>query len=348
MEESMKSVLKIVAGLSVLLMMVSCSSKSNYEKQGDAAYKAAQKLQGDQKRRQLKTAYMMYDKAVKSNPDKVSIQLRNRFVEMMLIRIGMVINEGAAHMEAIGLFQKDIEKYLNADAPADLKQQYALLLLQLADSSAAATKFDEAIEIIDNAVKFASDQTPITAKKQDIIQKVAQENFEMADAEYSIAKNNKDAEAFVKAEFYALTALYFDSTHEGAKKMLSTVRKENLGTYSAYLRVIDPIPDSAVFKKINKYDILMAMPTMQKRGKNIAAIIDIYNYSYNPLRLKSKNFSLVDVNGNKYPALNARLTPELLDQEHEAKLKLTFPAPKAQIAKLIYEENEHFSEKFFF
>ncbi|HEX3019234.1 MAG TPA: hypothetical protein VHP36_02985 [Chitinispirillaceae bacterium] len=345
----MKSVLKVVAGLSVLAMMISCSSKSTFEKQGDAAYKAAKTLQGDQKRRQLKTAYIMYDKAIKTNPDKITPVLKNRYIEMTLVRAGMVINEGAAHMEAIPLLMDDIEKYLTSpDISADLKQQYALLLVQLADSSSASAKYDEAIETIDRAAKFASDPAPINAKKQDVRRKVAQENYEMADAEFSIAKGNKDAEAFVKAEFYALTALYFDSTHADAKKLLSTVRKENLGTYSAYLRVIDPIPDSAVFKKVNKYDILMAMPTMQKRGATIATIIDIYNYSYNPLRLKSSNFSLVDVNGKKYTAKAARLTPELLDQEHEAKLKLTFPAPNAEIAKLIYEEDKHLSEKFFF
>lgn len=344
----MKSVLKVIAGLSVLLMMISCSSKSAYEKQGDAAYKAAQKLQGDQKRRQLKTAYMMYDKAIRNNPDKINPLLRNRYVEMTLIRAGMVINEGAAHMEAIPLLMEDIEKYLVGDIPADLKQQYALLLVQLADSSCAAEKYDEAIETIDKAIKFASDPTPINAKKREVKGKVAQENFELADGEYSIAKNNKDAEAFVKAEFYALTALYFDSTHAEAQKLLSTVRKENIGTYSAYLRVIEPIPDSTVFRKINKYDILMAMPTMQKRGGTIATIINIYNYSYNPLRLRASNFSLVDTDGNKYTALKARIEPELLDQEHEAKLKLSFPAPKAAIAKLVYEEDKHLSEKFFF
>jgi hypothetical protein len=345
----MKTVFKVVAGLSVLAMMISCSSKSSFEKQGDAAYKAAQKLQGDQKRRQLKTAYIMYDKAIKANPDKISPTLRSRYVEMTLVRAGMVINEGAAHMEAIPLLLDDVEKHVvSADVPANLKQQYALLLVQLADSSSAAEKFDDAIKTIEKAATFASDPAPINAKKQEVIKKVAQENYELADAEYSIAKNNKDAEAFVKAEFYALSALYFDSTHAEAKKLLSIVRKENIGTYSAYLRVIDPIPDSTVFRKINKYDILMAMPTMQNRGKNILALVDIYNYSYNPLRLQSSNFSLVDENGNKYKALPARLTPELLDQEHEAKLKLTFPAPKGKIAKLVYEENEHLSEKFFY
>ena len=60
---------------------------------------------------------------------------------MTLVRAGMVINEGAAHMEAIPLLLDDVEKHVvSADVPANLKQQYALLLVQLADSSSAAGK----------------------------------------------------------------------------------------------------------------------------------------------------------------------------------------------------------------
>ncbi len=343
----MNTVLKFVFSLSVLVMMISCESGSPLEKRGDAAYKAAQKLQGEQKRIQLKTAYMAYDQAIKKNPDKISQKLRNRYIEMTLIRASMVLNEGAAHMEAIPLFIDDVEKYLNPEVSPELKQQYALFLVQLADSSVAKEKFDDAIATIDKAATFASDPAPIKAKKEAVIKRVAQENFEIAEGEMNIAKANKDEEGFIKAEFYALTALYFDSTHAEAKKLLSKLRKENVGTYSAYLRVIDPIPDSVVFRKINKYDILLAMPTTQKRGGNLATVISIYNYSWGPLRLKAENFSLVDVNGKKYTAKPARLTPELLDQELEAKLKLTFPAPSAKIAKLVYQEGEHLSEKFF-
>ncbi len=35
---------------------------------------------------------------------------------------------------------------------------------------------------------FASNPAPINAKKQEVIKKVAQENFELADGELSIAK----------------------------------------------------------------------------------------------------------------------------------------------------------------
>ncbi len=341
----MKAVLKVVAGLSVLTMILGCGT-SSFEKKGDSAYKLAQKLQGDQKRTYYKTAYMMYDKAIKSNPDKASSKLRNRYIEVTLIRASMVLNEGAAHMEAIPLFLNDIKKYMAQDVSPDLKQQLALFLSQMADSSLAKENFDEALETIDEAIATASDPSPLKNKKSELQRRIAQDNYEQADMDYQNGKLNKDAEDYVKAEFYALTALLFDSTHADAQKLLKVLRKENRNTYSAYLRVIEPIPDSSVFKKINKWDILLALPTMETRGGSIAAIVDIYNYSYNPLRLKAEQFQLVDINGKTYTGKAAgRIDPEILDQEHEAKLKLTFPKPGADIKMLVYKNGDHYSEK---
>jgi len=346
MEEYMKAVWKIVVSLSVLAMVMSCSSPS--EKKGDAAYRASQKLEGNQKRLQLKTAYMMYDKAIKDNPDKASPKLKNRFIEMALTRANMIREEGAAHMEAIPLIREDIEKFIGGtDIQPDLKQQYAIFLTQLADSAVSKERYDDALDLIDSAIIKANDPSPIKEKRKELTAKLAQENYEMADMDYNNGKLNEDEEDMIRAEFWALTALYFDSTHEEAKKLLSTLRKTNVSTYSAYLRVVDPIPDSTIFKKINKYDILLAVPTTQRRGKTIRAIVDIYNYSYNPLRLRTTDFTLIDVNGNRYKAMPGKVFPEMLDQEHEAKLKMTFPAPKAEIEKLVYENGDHLSEKFF-
>lgn len=343
----MKVLWRLVTGLSVLSLMMSCSTKSALQQKGDAAYSQAQKLDGNNKRIQLKTAYLFYDKAIAQMGSRIPVGLRNRYIEVTLVRAGMVLNEGAVHMDAIPLFLEDIDKYNNEEVRPDLKQQYSMLLLQIADSSVAKERYDEALETIDRAEKVASDPTPANNKRREIRTKMAQENYELADMDYANGKANKDPEDFIKAEFWALTALYFDSTHADAKKILSTVRKENIATYSAYLKVIDPIPDSAVFKKINKYDILLAVPTLQNKGGTVTALIDMYNYSYNPLKLKAEQFALVDVNGKRYTAKGIRIDPEILDQEHEAKLKLVFPSPSAEIAKLEYVNAEHLSEKFF-
>jgi len=341
----MKVVLKLLVCLSVLMMTISCSS--SFEQRGNAAYNAAKKLSGDQKKIQLKTAYINYDKAVKANPSKVSTRLRNRYIEMTLVRASMVLNEGAVHMEAIPLFLDDIEKTMTSDVSPELKQQYALFISQMADSSLRKGKVDEARERLDKAIAVASDPAPLKAKKKETIDKLAQQNYDEAEIAFTNATTNKDANDFVAAEFYANCALLFDSTHAQAKELLKKLLKENRGTYSAYVSVIDPIPDSAIFKIINKWDILLAVPVMETRGNTIRAVIDIYNYSWNPLRLRSENFFLVDVNGKTYKALSTRLEPEMLDQEHEAKLKMSFPKPKAEIKMLRYENDDHLSEKYF-
>lgn len=345
MEEYMKVVFKLLTGLSVLMLIISCSSTP--ESRGNAAYKAAQKLSGDEKRLQLKTAYLNYDKAVKDNPGKIGNRLRNRYIEMTLARAGMVINEGAAHMEAIPLFLDDIEKNMTADVRPELKQEYALLIAQMADSSLAKGRIDEARERLDKAIAVASDPTPLKEKKNTAITKLYQQYYDEAEIAYTNGKTNKDANDLVVAEFNVLCALLFDSSKVEAKELLTNLRKENRSTYSAYLSVIDPIPDSAIFKIVNKWDILLAVPTLQARGRTMRAVIDIYNYSWNPLRLRSKNFFLVDVNGKRYQALPTRLSPEMLDQEHEAKLKMSFPKPSAEIKMLLYENEEHVSEKHF-
>ncbi len=345
MEEYMKAVGKLFMGLSVLILAISCSS--SYEQRANAAYNAAKKLQGDQKKIQLKTAYMNYDKAVKSNPGKIGLKTRNRYIEMTLARAAMVLNEGAAHMEAIPLLLDDIEKQMTADVMPEFKQQYALLYAQMADSSLKKGRIEEARQRMDKAIAVAHDPAPLREKKKTAIDQLAQQNYDEAEVAYTNGKTNNDANDYVTAEFYALSALLFDSSHAQAKDLLKKLRKENRGTYSAFLSVIDPIPDSAIFKIINKWDILLAMPTMEHRGNTIRAVIDIYNYSWNPLRLKTENFFLVDVNGNRYKALPARLDPEMLDQEHEAKLKMSFPKPAGEISHLLYENGEHVSEKRF-
>lgn len=339
----MKVAGKIVVVLSVLMLIISCTSSS--EQKGHAAYNAAKKLSGDEKRHQLKTAYMYYDKAVKANPGRISNKLRNRYIEMTLERAAMVLNEGAAHMEAIPLFLDDVEKNLTADVMPELKQKHALVWAQMADSSLKKGRIDEARTQLDKAIALANDPAPIQAKKKETIDNLAQQNYDEAEINYTNGMTNKDANDLVTAEFYAKCALLFDSSHAQAKELLKKLHKENRGTYSAYVSVIDPIPDSAIFKIINKWDILLAVPVMENRGKTIRAVVDIYNYSWNPLRLKSENFFLVDVNGNRYKALPTRLDPEMLDQEHEAKLKMSFPRPSSEIKMLLYENDDHVSEK---
>lgn len=338
---------RILIGLAMAAFIASCGLGS-YEQRGDAAYRKAQKREGNEKLLEQKMAYTMYQRAIEAHPNKISNKLRARFIELSLARAQMVLNEGNALADAIPLHTRDVEKYLTADAPANLRQEYALFLIQLADSFAVKSQSDRALVTIDKAISFASDPSSLLEKKKQMISKAAKESFEFAQVEADNGKTNKDADALVRAEYYVQVALAMDPNYPGAAKLLSDIRKLNAGTYSAFLRVIENIQDSAIFRKVNKYDILLAVPTITKGG-TVGMTVNIYNYSYNPLRMKSENFFIVDAAGKRYQARPAKLTdPEILDQEHEAKYKLTFPKPAGELAKLVYQNAEHYTEKCFF
>jgi hypothetical protein len=335
--------------VTLIVALVASCGLSSYEQRGDASYRRAQKLGGLQKRQEQKMAYTMYQRALTAHPDKISVRLRSRFLELSLARASMVLDEGSVSSDAIPLFRSDIEKYLESkDVPPKIRQDYALFLVQMADSFAVKERYQESLRHIDMAISYASDPASLIAKKQSLVGKVSKENLDVAQAEYENGKQNKDdAEASIRAEYYTLVAILFDSTNSDAVKLLSVLRKDNAGTYSAYLKAIQNIPDSSIFRKVNKYDILLAIPTVTKGG-NVGMEINMYNYSFNPLRMKAENFFLVDKAGKRYQAMPAKFTPEILDQEHEGKYKLSFPRPADEIAKLVYENGPHYTEKCFF
>ncbi len=341
----MRVIGRLLVGLSVLMMLVSCAS--NEETAGDRAYTLSKKTQGDQRRTQLKTAYINYSRAMKANPNKISKKLRDRFLEMCLVRAKMVLDEGNAQMDAIPLLMDDVEGALTPEVAPELRQQYAAFLVQLSDTSAAKMKFDDALKYIDRAIEKASDPAPFKAKRAEVVKKVAEENLDMAKFEYEEGKKSKETDQLVRAEYYANVALYFDSTNADALKLRSDIRKVNVGTYSAFVSVIETYEDTIVFKKVNKYDILLAVPAIGAKGG--ASLVHIYNYSFNPLRLRASDFALVDTDGKKYKAISGKMEPEMLDQERETKLKITFPTVSGTIQKLVYENSDgpHYSEKNF-
>ena len=104
------SMVRVVLGLSVFALLVSCAPNS-YESRGNSSYAKAVKATGDEKRRLEKEAYTYYRKAVKRFPDRsrISIRLLNRYIEMTLKRGNLILEEANANMEALELFVMDID-----------------------------------------------------------------------------------------------------------------------------------------------------------------------------------------------------------------------------------------------
>jgi hypothetical protein len=349
----MKSVLKVLAGAGVCaLVVLSCASGE--EATGDKAYDMAKRATGGERLKQLKTAYMYYDKAVKKNPDKISNKLRERYLDMSITRVQTVLNEGSANMDAVTLIQKDIDAYLTPDVPGDLRNRYAAFLVQLGDTSEYNRKFIDALAYYDKAIEKAADPAQFKAKRDGVIKGVAEENYQNGMMEFEMAKTDKEEAAmkYIRAEYFAKVALNFDSTYQKAQKLLADCYKINRETYSAYITAVDDYTDTLVFKKINKLDILIAVPDYKVSGGSAVAIVHIYNYSFDHLRMASEDFFLVDTDGKEYKAAVGKMDPEILEYEKEAKYTLRFPAPSAPVKKLIYRNKrhnkEHYSEKYFF
>ncbi|MDR2729042.1 MAG: hypothetical protein LBB56_07900 [Chitinispirillales bacterium] len=348
----MKSFVRLLVGAGLLMMMVSCGGGD--EAAGDKAYNMSKRATGDARRTQLKTSYLYYGKAIKANPNKVSKKLRDRFIEMAVVRVKMVLDEGNTNMGAIPLLMDEIEgqltpEYIN-DVSPELRNQYAAFVVQLGDSSAAKERFIDALAYYDKAIEKAADPSPFREKRASVVKSVAQENLEIGQMELEMAiKNRKelDVEGLIKAEYYAQVALYFDSTFDAAKKLLSSVRKENISSYAAFPMVITDYTDTVMFRRINKFDILLAIPAILTKGGSTIAEIHMHNNSYNPLRKYSEHFSIVDVNGKEYKAAVSKMEPEFLDQEREGKFTLRFPAASAAIKKVTYKNGPHYTEKNF-
>jgi len=347
----MKSFVRLFLGVSVLMLAVSCGGGD--EAAGDKAYNMSKRATGDARRTQLKTAYINYGRAIKANPDKVSKKLRDRFLEMAIVRVQMVLDEGNASMGAIPLLMDEIEAQLtpavkNEVAP-ELRNRYAAFVAQLGDSSAAKNRFIDALAFYDRAIEKAADASPFREKRASVVRNVAQENFEIGQMEFEMATKTRerDVEGLIRAEYYAHVALYFDSTFAPAKELLAKCRRENVGSYTAYPMVITDYTDTVMFRRINRLDILLAVPAILTRGGSTTAEIHMHNNSFNALRMRAEDFALVDVNGAEHKAAPARMDPEFLDQEREAKFTLRFPTPRAPIRKIIYRNGPHYTEKFF-
>jgi tetratricopeptide (TPR) repeat protein len=335
-----------VAVVTIAFLVGACASGD--EAAGHRAYEASKKATGDARRTQLKTAYIHYDRAVRANPNAISTKLRNRFLEMALVRAKMMLDEGSYTMDGIPLLMDCIDNHLADDVQHDLRQQYAAFLVQMGDSAQARNRFIDALAYYDKAIEKAADASPFKAKRAGVIKNVADENFEMGMMEWEAGQREKDESRLVKAEYYAKVALYFDSTHQRALKLLSDCYKANINTYSAYVTVMDgEYSDTLVFRRINKYDILLAI--FATRGNTYQ--IRMHSNTFNPLRMRSEHFMLVDTNGRRYPANSgAKMDPDILDQEREALYTVVFPAiPRGvTIKKLIYENGPHYTEKNFF
>jgi tetratricopeptide (TPR) repeat protein len=322
------------------MFLISCSS---YESQADKAYSQSKNTQGYDKKILEKRAYIFYQRVLKATPDKrkLSLSMRQRFLEITMNRAYMVLNEGSYDMDAIHLFMEDLDSILTKDSPAELRQRYSDFLSQMGDSCLSRGQVDESLKWLTKAMNYVDNTSSLQDKKKRIVNDYSKQYFDMANDAYKQSKEDKDPELAVKAEYYVQLAMVYDPALPGAAALLSELRKININTFSGYAKMVEGKLD----KRVNKYDILLAV-AKTKAGYTVS----MFNNSYNPQRLKPEFFFLVDEKGQKYKAApSSKIDPEILDTQHDTKgIKLFIPGAPAVAKKLVYENGEHYSEKLFF
>jgi tetratricopeptide (TPR) repeat protein len=340
----MKKIFFWILNAAVCVTLVSCSQSASYESQADKAYNQSKKAQGYEKKMLEKRAYIFYQRVLKAEPNhqKLTLSFRQRFLEITLNRAYMVLNEGSYDMDALHLFIGDIDSILTKDSPSDIKQRYADFLSTMADSCISRSQINEALTWITKASSVVDNPSSLEEKKKRIIADYGKQYFDMAKASFEESKTNKDPEMAVKAEYYVQLVMVYDPNFPGAAQLLSELRKANVNALSGYAKVVDGKLD----KRVNKFDILLAI----SKNTKTAMTVTMFNNSYNPQRLKPENFYLVDEKGQKAVATaGSKIDPEILDTEHETKtLRLVFPGLPGAIKKLVYENGEHYTEKCLF
>ncbi len=332
----MNRVVKIGLLAAAVAMLASCSE---YESKGNSAYDRAKTAQGSQKRLAQKEAYIYFQKAVQADPAKITIQLRNRFLEMSLVRAEMVLNDGTATNDALTLYQKqDIDPLLNGDVKPETHDRYATFLTSLADSMFAMGRLTDGFQLITKAADVCADKAKFGHVRDSIVGNKAQEFVDKAKNEIGpdLAKNS-DPVALIRAEFFVQAAMLYNKDLAGAKDLLTQLRIKNLGTLSAYRSVfVDDLPDTTVFRAVNKYYFFMAVT---KKNGDIPTDVLCFNYSPNAQRMLPQCFFLVDENGKEYPATACKAPPsfDMLDQQKKTTVQLKFPPISGKIQKLYFK-----------
>jgi hypothetical protein len=346
----MKQAIVIFTAL-LLLSLTAC--KSAEESKGDKAWKAAQGIENYAKKvLELKKAYTWYRQAVKKAGPTATGELKNKYLDATMTRIEIITENGGVNVDVISYLREDMESYIkDSTASSDIRDRYSKFLMDVADDykekgqlSLCMTNLSQAYEIADK------NKAAVQQKQEEISIEYATTQVDIAKDYLASAKKEKDIPDYIRADYFANAALYYDSTNSAAKAILKKTTKELISSYTAYVSVITEKPDTSLFKAINKNDILISAPTISTKGKTVSTKLVMFNDSYNAVRIKKENFFIEYENGKIVGATKFKSEKRLIDQEHEETMYVSFPKKSGKIKKIIFEtrNKEHRSEKLLF
>ena len=346
----MKQAIVIFTAL-LLLSLAAC--KSPEESKGDKAWKSAQSIdQYAKKVLELKKAYTWYRLAIKKAGTSASSELKNKYLDATMTRIEIITENGGVNVDVITYLREDMEGLIeDSTATPEIRDRYSLFLIDVAEDLKAKGELSKCMTTLNLAYNIADKNRPTIKSKQDEISKeYAATQLDMATDFLITAKKEKSTPDYIRADYYAHAAIYYDSTNTAAIKILKKTTEELKSSYTAYVSVITDKPDTALFKAINKYDILISAPTISAKGKVVKMKIVMFNDSYNAVRIKKENFFIEYANGKIVGAKSFKSEKRIIDQEHEETMNIVFPKKSGKIKKIIFEtrDKEHRSEKLLF
>ncbi len=346
----MKRLVSITA-IAALLAFTGC--KSGAEKRADSAWKASQTLTAGEKLMKQKEAYIFYKQAMEQQKDKASTELKNNFISAALARIEFIHEAEGGKAQAILFIREEIDKIIdNEEIVAASKDEYSTFIMKLADDARAEDDLSLCMSHLETAITHAADKSVPESMKNDISKEFSADQLALAQDLYENGKKAKNVEDIIRAEYYAHVVLNYDADNADAKALLSKTRKILLSVYTAFPSVIEHKPDTALYNRIDTTDILMAIPVVSAKGSKVTMQVNIYNYSYNAIRLKKENFYIRNDKGQKYKATALKTDKKLLDTEFETKMTLSFRKPAGKIKELVYESerdgDKHFAPKYFY
>ncbi len=342
--------LVVISAMAAFLVFTGCKSSS--EKMGDQSWASAQISTGGEKIMAEKRAYIFYKEAMDAEGSEATVELQNNFLASALARIDFRFQTEGSTAQTITFIRREIDRLMEGETVTpELRDQYSTFIMKLAEESRNSGDLSLCMVHLEQAIRFAADKTAPQTMKNDIVTEFVADQISYAKELYEAGKNNP--EDMIRAEYYTHVALNYDSTNVEALELLSDARKKLLNVYTFFPRVILDKPDTALYRRIDTTDILIAVASNRSSRSEVTLKIKISNDSYNAIRLKKDNFYIINENGDKYNATSITVEQEMLNQGDNRDVTLKFRKPNTPVKALIFESNpreneHHFAPKYFF
>ncbi len=245
-----------ISAMTAFLVFTGCKSSS--EKLGDKFWASAQTSTAGEKIMDEKRAYIYYKEAMDAEGSEASVELQNNFLAAALTRIDFSFQTEGSTAQTIKFIREEIDKLMEGEnVTAELRDQYSTFIMKLAEEARNSGDLSLCMSHLEQAIRFAGDKTAPQTMKNDIVTEFVADQISYAKELYEAGKDNP--EDMIRAEYYSHVALNYDSTNVEALELLSDARKKLLNVYTFFPRVILDKPDTALYRRIDTTDILIAI-----------------------------------------------------------------------------------------